>query len=839
MHGPIQPSGSLFSCGFVWDDYHHCPDTRVALKDWVLAFYWTHCKDPFVGFEIFRDVKEFNVPRACKVCIWQAVNFKAVALRLGSEEYREPERYLQQLEPGNYSTRELVSGVCFATASKEEYKDYAHCLEVDGFPSSDSPRVTGLDKALTGVGLERGRLPHMYKVGKDTAAVMLLLLHGASRMSLAGFGEFVLPHYVNEEDKPNLLALLLGAAVKVSGRRSLSTAELDELAQLVILPILGGVVVRDGFKKHVTPSPDAGFGWEDVDFRLVFGWDAEAKLCMEVYDVGGVSASLLPHAPIVGCECGVTLFLNNHMLVGDSRPTVDFVNVNGADVVQDTVGTGFGNKFGDVTLRELSRKSGIAMDKLDEARGQLKYYRLQGGLLQKSVYCKELGTHEFLTVIPEGSWRSVEYAGEVRRLSLRRYVILVFHCTAMSIHKDRDRTVQSIVDAGLWWSKMHVDVGTAVRHCQLCKCAKGKHLVTGHQRTREYDGPFRYLIIDFVGPMSPLSARGMKFMFTCACAWSGWYWCVPCKTDTGEEAAEKLFYFVMCDLAGFPVCIGSDRALAFIEGVVSALKSMFNILEAIGSAYHPQAQSPVERPHREYNAICKTFMADNKDWDLMAPLFQWQIRTSAKLFSGTYTPYETITGLKPRTPTDAMFSLDATAKKISKEQYVTDLVAYLKRVHTYVHEQHKVIADKREKAKLREFGSGTFLQAGDYCLVRRPLEKGISQRFQNPNFSEVYQVVECHGHGEEAKAYTVADLKGNTDGLGFSQPVASERLTPIEMLPLAQSTSAPTRLIIDEGGVSRHAEVVSQCFDGRVNIRFDDTHREQCVDLSHCRYRWL
>ena len=73
---------------------------------------------------------------------------------------------------------------------------------------------------------------------------------------------------------------------------------------------------------------------------------------------------------------------------------------------------------------------------------------------------------------------------------------------------------------------MYKDVALLVRHCLHCAGNKGKPLVVGHQRSREYDGPFRYLIIDFVGPMNPKSARGHEFMFTCACAWSGWYWVV-------------------------------------------------------------------------------------------------------------------------------------------------------------------------------------------------------------------------------------------------------------------------------------------------------------------------
>ena len=143
-------------------------------------------------------------------------------------------------------------------------------------------------------------------------------------------------------------------------------------------------------------------------------------------------------------------------------------------------------------------------------------------------------------------------------------------------------------------------------------------------------------------------------MFTCCRAWSGWYWAFPVIDDTSQTAAHHLFYHVICDIAGYPLVLGSDRAQAFVESVVKELCEIFGVHQAIGSAYHPQAQSPVERPHREYNSLCKSFMESTQDWDLMCYVFVWTIRTSAKLFNGSFTPYEVVTGLKPRSPLDAV-----------------------------------------------------------------------------------------------------------------------------------------------------------------------------------------
>ena len=91
--------------------------------------------------------------------------------------------------------------------------------------------------------------------------------------------------------------------------------------------------------------------------------------------------------------------------------------------------------------------------------------------------------------------------------------------------------------------------------------------------------------------------------------------------DRSQTAAECLFYYVICDIAGFPLIIAADRGLALVEGAVKGLLQVFGVEQVLGSAHHPQAQSAVERPHREYNVLCKTFMESTQDWDRMCYIF--------------------------------------------------------------------------------------------------------------------------------------------------------------------------------------------------------------------------
>ena len=195
--------------------------------------------------------------------------------------------------------------------------------------------------------------------------------------------------------------------------------------------------------------------------------------------------------------------------------------------------------------------------------------------------------------------------------------------------------------------------------------------------------------------------------------------------------------------------------------------------------------------------------------------------------------------MKPRSPIDAVFSTNVDAQRVATDVYVTDLVRYLKRVHKFVDEQHALVRENRQRAELRANGPGEGLVVGDHCLVRKQPIPGLSGRFQAPTFDLVFQVVEVHGDGGEAKAYTLCDFTGRRDHLGFTPPVAYDRLIPIEMQPLAApSEDSPTRIAINDAGVERLGTVTKQVLNGQVYIKYDDANEEVCCDLTTKRYRW-
>ena len=62
----------------------------------------------------------------------------------------------------------------------------------------------------------------------------------------------------------------------------------------------------------------------------------------------------------------------------------------------------------------------------------------------------------------------------------------------------------------------------------------------------------------------------------------------------------------------------------------------------------------------------------------------------------------------------------------------------------------------------------------------------------------------------------------------FAQPVATDRLIPVEVLPLTRPEAEKTRTRCG----AKLGTVVATCVDGRVHVKWDGVNTEEVVDLS-------
>ena len=157
--GPALADGTTLVFGFLWpgNGYHECIDEHVLLRDWILAYYWSQCKEPMTGFSILKGVTRFKIPRACRVTLWHVKSNQAgmhVHLQNASGTVKlDFSRYMETLDADTYLTKDHVHGIVFACAAPDEIADVATVLEIEGFPVPQSLRLQGLGHALTEYGL--------------------------------------------------------------------------------------------------------------------------------------------------------------------------------------------------------------------------------------------------------------------------------------------------------------------------------------------------------------------------------------------------------------------------------------------------------------------------------------------------------------------------------------------------------------------------------------------------------------------------------------------------------------------------------------------------------------
>ena len=130
-------------------------------------------------------------------------------------------------------------------------------------------------------------------------------------------------------------------------------------------------------------------------------------------------------------------------------------------------------------------------------------------------------------------------------------MLLYFHGSETSgAHSSRDDTVQKLSEL-VWWPTLYHDVERWVSTCSVCKLTQPQKALTAEMRSQLYLRPFRVLIIDTVGPITP-AVRGFEFIYHASCPFSGFAWLQAAAKNDGPTWSQFLVEQVFFDIAGFP-----------------------------------------------------------------------------------------------------------------------------------------------------------------------------------------------------------------------------------------------------------------------------------------------
>ena len=185
-----------------------------------------------------------------------------------------------------------------------------------------------------------------------------------------------------------------------------------------------------------------------------------------------------------------------------------------------------------------------------------------------------------------------------------------------------------------------------------------------------------------------------------------------------------------------------DNGPEFRSELFSEVCKLLEVDKLHTTPYHPQTNGCIERFHLTLNRMLGKVIAENqKDWDSHLPAVLSAYRASKHESTG-FTPYELVTGQKPRMPIDIVLG-DVSADRPKHEnytEYVEDLRERLTKSHQIAREHLGVTADRRKqeydlKVKPRSFEIGEKVW---YLYPRRYTAK--SPKWQR-HYTGPYQVV--------------------------------------------------------------------------------------------------
>ena len=203
-------------------------------------------------------------------------------------------------------------------------------------------------------------------------------------------------------------------------------------------------------------------------------------------------------------------------------------------------------------------------------------------------------------------------------------------------------------------------------------------------------------------------------------------------------------------------------------------------------------------------------------------------------------PMEVATGIQPQLP--AMLKAGVPLMSQSPNDYVTDLIEYLRSTHELIQEKHaEAMAKSEGTAKGRH---NVQLKPGDIVVRRKPTTQRPhgTHRFETKGDNHLYRIKQALGDNTYALESILGDQAPGVHGQVNKHP--AELLIKLDMPEFQQEVQKDCRRGIEiwneRGGQWLRGTVERLACDGRVCVRFDAmADRGQWLDLTKQRYRWL
>ena len=307
---------------------------------------------------------------------------------------------------------------------------------------------------------------------------------------------------------------------------------------------------------------------------------------------------------------------------------------------------------------------------------------------------------------------------------LRRKVMEVAHDSIFGGHlgikrtKDRSQT-------NFYWPGMQGDITSFCRSCDVCQktTAKGSVPRVPVGDMPLIDMPFRRVAVDLVGPISPPSEKGHRYILTLVDYATRYPEAVPLKNIETETMAEALMD--RYSRLGIPEEVLSDLGTQFVSKCMDKVSRLLSIKRLTTTTYHPICNGLVERFNDTLKKMLRRLCNEQpRQWHRFVNPLLFAYREAPQEATG-FSPFELLYGRTVRGPEQILKELwtgetGGTEVKTSY-QYVFEWRERLNNTMKIAQEEllksrkkNKTLYDRR--ANRREF------QEGDKVLLLLPTD---------------------------------------------------------------------------------------------------------------------
>ena len=301
-------------------------------------------------------------------------------------------------------------------------------------------------------------------------------------------------------------------------------------------------------------------------------------------------------------------------------------------------------------------------------------------------------------------------------------VLKLSHDAPVAGHFSHRKTLAKIREL-FFWPRMSQDIYNYCRSCDVCQRTSSKGRVKKAKLVQMpiCSVPFERVAIDIVGPISPCSSDGHRYILTLIDYATSFPEAVPLRNITSIDVSEALLSIF--SRVGIPKEIISDRGAQFTSDLMGKVNELIGVKPIFTTPYHPMANGRIERQHSILKSILRKLCSTKpKDWHRYLPCALFAMREVPSDTLG-FSPFVLLYGKQGRGPLAILHDLwtnpELNNDTLSSYKFLIDLRERLE-------ETAEIAATNQSQAmhKYKSYfdikSSNRSLKVGDEILVLLP-----------------------------------------------------------------------------------------------------------------------